>query len=650
MPTAASNDAPVARRALEQLTTEWSARGIDVSTVRIDDRGTVRPAHQRVDSGDPLRGLPPLVTVRGANPLAVELGDTIGEGGMAVVCSGRQTPLRRDVAVKLLRDNDTAPEATRQLLREARVTGALEHPNVVPVHALGRDERGRPLIIMKRIEGSSWAEVLENDAPLVAHGNVARIQRHLDILLDVARAVHFAHSRGIVHRDLKPHNVMIGAFDEVYLLDWGIAVSLEDDDPRDVPRAADVDCVSGTPGYMAPEMAAGDGAQIDARTDVYLLGAVLHEIVTGEPPHEADTLLEMLTTAFASRTPEYPPEVPAGLAEICLTAMARFNDDRYQTAQAFAHALQHFLSTRDSLVLTDQAEDDLELLQKELVGARRDDSEQNGRIYNLFNRCRFGFAHALRIWDGNSRAREQLQRAVERMIDYELEFGSAGAAAALVPELPIALPDISARISASRDAEKRTTSELARLQHGADPTVADLPRALLSIVMAVVTGAGFPILGHLRRIGWRIDHFELAVAAAFFMLCNVAVALVKRSQLIANASNLRMHLTLLMIYACYAGLWPLCGLLGIGIPQSFVLVAFASVILWTSAAITVDRRLVTNGLSAAVALPLLLAFPRYGFELTGASFFVGSGTLAWLRLRTRSAEQARPLSRRIPKR
>src|SRR5690606_18319302 len=141
--------------------------------------------------------LPPLLDARGSVPPSFTLGRTLGEGGMGVVTAARQVFLDREVAIKCLHD-DAGPRAAAQLLREARIVGALEHPNIVPVHALGADAEGRPILVMKRIEGVGWDEALAKASRTA--DSEAFLRKHLAILQQVARAAHFAHQRGIVHR------------------------------------------------------------------------------------------------------------------------------------------------------------------------------------------------------------------------------------------------------------------------------------------------------------------------------------------------------------------------------------------------------------------------------------------------------------------
>jgi len=172
----------------------------------------------------------------------------LGEGGMGVVELAHQRSLQRDVALKRVRP-DAPPHVVAALLREAMFTGYLEHPSIVPVHALGRDEAGRPVMLMKRLEGVSLEALLDDSAhPVWARAGGDRLATVLEIGRKLCDAIAFAHSRGVLHRDLKPANVMLGAFGEVVLLDWGIATRVGE-------RHA-AGSIAGTLAYMAPEMLA----------------------------------------------------------------------------------------------------------------------------------------------------------------------------------------------------------------------------------------------------------------------------------------------------------------------------------------------------------------------------------------------------------
>ena len=293
-----------------------------------------------------------------------EVTDTLGQGGMGLIRLARQTSLWRDVAIKTIIEDQFNAESTRDLLRESWVTGMLEHPNIVPVHALGVDENDAPMLVMKRVEGISWEEALSGrkEIPGPFQGGRGRLEDHIQILIQVCNAVQFAHSKGIIHCDLKPENIMLGDFGEVYLLDWGIAVSVEDDESGRLPLAREVTELCGTPAFLPPELAAGEGHLIDERTDVYLLGALLHKIVTGEPRHQGANVVATLVNAFRSAPVDYDDSVPDELATICNRATHAVNIERHANVEAFRRALLGFLQHRDSRRLSDEAGERLEAL------------------------------------------------------------------------------------------------------------------------------------------------------------------------------------------------------------------------------------------------------------------------------------------------
>jgi Flp pilus assembly protein TadD len=222
----------------------------------------------------------------------VVLGEA-GRGGLGVVYRGHDRDLGREVALKALDHRLTAdPGFVRRFVAEAQVCGRLQHPGVVPVHELGLDQTKRPYFVMKLITGQTFAEVLA-----ARHSVTDDRRRCLDAFEKVCHTIAYAHDQGVVHRDLKPANVMIGAFGEVQVVDWGLAIVLAQppDGPADAGttpiagstgRAPTVGgTVSGTPAYMPPEQARGESLRIDARSDVFALGALLAEILTGEPVH-----------------------------------------------------------------------------------------------------------------------------------------------------------------------------------------------------------------------------------------------------------------------------------------------------------------------------------------------------------------------------
>ena len=217
----------------------------------------------------------------------------IGRGGMGVVLSARDLDLERVVALKRLRGDGSEPDdpgSTRALgrfLEEARLTGSLDHPCIVPVHDVGVDGEGNAFFTMKLVHGRTLADVLRRRSPgTEAEWSQTRI---VDLLHRVSQAVAFAHSRGVVHRDLKPANLMIGDFGEAYVMDWGIAVAGGHEDGKGAEAEVTgpgPGAVVGTPCYMPPEQARGE--RVGPLADVYALGAILYEVLAGRRPYEGE--------------------------------------------------------------------------------------------------------------------------------------------------------------------------------------------------------------------------------------------------------------------------------------------------------------------------------------------------------------------------
>ncbi len=422
----------------------------------------IRPAVHPPLPGS-LENLPQIVVgAESARKTELSLGRRLGAGGMGVVALARQNELDREVAIKFLRKERTGPEATWELLREACVTGLLEHPNIIPVYRLGRTPDGRPLLVMKKVEGRCWTELLSDDwrdarKQKLKQLPAAVFDRHLDILKSICHALSLAHSKSIVHRDLKPDNVMVGAFGEVYLVDWGAAVCL-DPDPPELLRNPVHAGVVGTPGYMAPEMLKGS-KHIDARTDVYQLGALLHKIVTGKARHTGVNLHEITYSVYCSDPFPYPSYVPAELAAICQRATEKLPEDRFADVSAFQEALAQFQIHRSSNELCAEAVRRLLQLKRAIDGA-----QPAASIHNLFAECRFGFQQALGTWPESRQAKKGLQSVLELMAEFELAAGADKAAGLLLAELPEPRPELEARMRALRATRTAEQEELRTLQ------------------------------------------------------------------------------------------------------------------------------------------------------------------------------------------
>ena len=338
------------QRRPDDLLSIWEQIGVDPAKLAADRGGTIMPSSPPGPTGGtaPMQAAMPRLVIEGrvddGQTPELRLGATLGQGGMGTVRTALQLPLGREVAVKMVHaTGDDAPEAIRDLLREAWIAGRLEHPGIIPVHALGCDADGLPMLVMKRVHGMNWSEVLrDKDHPLRASHQGDPIDFDLQVLIQVCNALEFAHSKGILHRDIKPANVMLGDFGQVYVVDWGVAVTLVPDPDGLLPRAGDHPAVVGTPEYMAPEMVACDFDKITERTDVFLLGATLHEIITGRRRYLGADLPETLKLAYLATPYEYPPDVPEGLVRICKRATHRDPAKRYPGAAELRAALARF--------------------------------------------------------------------------------------------------------------------------------------------------------------------------------------------------------------------------------------------------------------------------------------------------------------------
>ncbi len=258
----------------------------------------------------------------------------VARGGMGVVYKGRQEGLDRVVAIKLLLGGAAADaEMVQRFHREGRAAAKLRHPNIVAIHEVGEYE-GRPFFTMDFIEGKSLDAVLQ-EGPLA-------FDRGARLLRDVARAVHFAHQQGIIHRDLKPGNVLVDPADVPHVTDFGLAKDVGSKSMLSVTGE-----IMGTPAFMSPEQAEGRVHELDRRSDVYSLGAILYRMLTGRPPFEGPTLAATIFKVVHEYTREpvrLNPRVPPELSAICMKALEKEPKDRYATAGEFADDLDRFLS------------------------------------------------------------------------------------------------------------------------------------------------------------------------------------------------------------------------------------------------------------------------------------------------------------------
>jgi len=328
----------------------------------------------------------------------------LGKGAFGVVFRALQVPLDRSVAVKVLTDSEDMPDERRlkmknEFLREAQFTGRLEHPNIVPVHDIGLtvNESGQanPFYVMKEVKGKSWLDTIRDDSR----------RENLKIFKSVLNAVAYAHDRNILHCDLKPDNVMVGEFGEVLVVDWGQAIDLS---------APETIRPGGTPAYISPEMArywcdihldhkphSPFREKVGFRSDVYLLGALLFEIVAQSPPHcgETDeTAYQIIRRAAKNEVVDHQQHSNDELMQIALAALRLGDRTPIETVEGLSRAVKIYEDRLSSIELRHRAYDVLNLA-------------KTNSDYDEFQRARFGFEESLEKWDGNSQSRKGLRDA-----------------------------------------------------------------------------------------------------------------------------------------------------------------------------------------------------------------------------------------------
>jgi serine/threonine protein kinase len=268
----------------------------------------------------------------------------LGRGGMATVYLAHDTELNREVAVKVLDFPDSSAELAGRMLREAAIVARLEHPGIVPIHDVGSLPDDRVFYVMKYVRGERLDSFIRKTLP-----------ERLRVFQRICEAVAFAHAEGVIHRDLKPENIMVGSFGEVLVMDWGLAKLLRnskneseetipDDNgarmqsPRKEVSSTNHGTILGTPSYMAPEQAAGKIDQLNERTDVFSLGAILYFLLTEDPPPKEGPD----SVGFESPR-KRNPKIARAIDAVCLHAMAPDPSSRYENAMDLSRDVARFL-------------------------------------------------------------------------------------------------------------------------------------------------------------------------------------------------------------------------------------------------------------------------------------------------------------------
>lgn len=367
-----SNGTSVNGRPVTTAVRLWPNQKIQVGSVSIELRRlkTVSPDVSLAPSAAVRREILPEEFLREKR---YEIDGVVAEGGMGAILAAKEATIERTVAMKVMLDA-SSPDDLVRFVAEAKVTGQLEHPNIVPVHELGVDENDQVFYTMKFVRGITLRKVLES----LAEEDEATVQKYplgalLTIFQKVCDAIAFAHSKGVIHRDLKPENIMLGDYGEVLVMDWGLGkvlgqtggnASVNDEAARELIRALPAGTatmtgsIMGTPQYMAPEQARGEVETLDARADIYALGAILFHLLALRPSVEGSEVMAIVERVAEGRIepldmkakhPHLPSgRVPASLAAVVHKAMALDPARRYgdvRSLQAEIEAYQNGFAT-----------------------------------------------------------------------------------------------------------------------------------------------------------------------------------------------------------------------------------------------------------------------------------------------------------------
>ncbi|MBM4782375.1 MAG: serine/threonine protein kinase [Archangiaceae bacterium] len=487
----------------------------------------------------PARGplFEPEVTVRSDG---LSLRRVLGRGGMATVMLATQHSLEREVAVKMSRRRD-GQGAHDQLLREARLTGALEHPAIVPVHYLATSEEGELQVVLKRVEGEPWSALLRDRDAVQQRFGAELLEWNLRVLATVCSATAFAHERGVLHRDIKPANVMIGRFGEVLLMDWGIGGLLEEDPSGRLPHVVAGDG-AGTPPYQAPETLPGARTPLSQRTDVYLLGAVLYELLFGRAPFAG------VTHRSETDVPSFEGEVESPeLVEVARRALSADPNARHASATEFLRAIEGCQRTQHASRLVRRA-------QQLLSRAREQRAAKSDAATRTANEASFALLTALELAADHEGARSIARALTTFQVECALEDGHPGVAAQVLDASPTPMPALRQQVEHAVEAQRQ-------LQHYArahDPGVGrDHRIRLLSAIL--VTSVGFYAL-RFAFPALASGRWALTIASLLFLVAIGGLAFAFRAALRASALSrqmvaLALVVTLGQVAVRAAGAW-----------------------------------------------------------------------------------------------
>ena len=591
----------------------FAAQADLAKTIADHPRATIEP-DRRVSAGG-THAIEELRALAGSLEGKLALHETIGEGGMGVVHLATQATLGRHVAVKTLRK------------RAKGARGHAAHPPRSVGHREPRaPQRGAGLRRgHRRGRGAGHRDEAHRGQALVRADARARRDRQplpvrptrssgtCGILASVCNAVHFAHARGILHRDLKPENVMIGSFGEVYVLDWGIAVSLKEDPSGRLPPVSQATELAGTPRTWRRRCFSESPTSSRRAPTSTCSAPSSTRSSPAKPPHRGANLHAMIASVLLSN-PQFGSGFPPEARRICGQAMSRDPRERFASAEELRLALLAYIRHRGSRKLAFEAKQSLHRLLHTLEHDAPSE-ERTLAVFNLLGECRFGYRAALSAWEGNPVARKGLDRALLAVTEHELGCGDANAAAMLLREVSEKPPEMVAKVEAAQKARAEGDARLRRLDLDLDPTVGSRTRVFVGVVFGAVWTT-IPLLEWwLTSYGFAATHLVTLLFSLAFLALGGAVFLWARDSLSKTLLNRRLsmtlgaHLSLQMVLA--AGAW-ISGMSAVDSQRLHVM-------LWalteTLLGIWLERWLLLPGTLSAASFIAASAFPRWLYPL-----------------------------------
>ncbi len=557
----------------------------------------------------------------------------LGEGGSGQVLLALQRSMGREVAVKVPRDSE--PWFAPTLLAEGRLAGRIEHPNVIPIYALGRSAQGAPILVMKRMRGATWEALMRDPAHPVwerfirPDEKLDTLESNLAILLAVVQGISAAHRGGVVHRDVKPANVLVAGPDEVCVIDWGLALDLRD--PRGAANLV------GTPAFMAPEMLGARHADgtVGERTDVYELGAMLYYILTGKHRNQGattDAILEGLRSPSTIEVPDGPP----ALATIIKRATEFDPRERYPTAAAFGDAIRAWLEQRSAERIVRSADERLDQLATALTdyrnGTEAAQKPMRAQLDRLASASRASIEDALALVPDLAQAKSARLRYLELWVSHLLDRNDVDSARAELESAPGFVPDLEVRLARMENDAAARLSRLHSLEQDMDlrPAARARKRFFLSAIAygVVIYVLAFVVLPQFVPMEIHRTYSPLA----FTVLSNAAfwaVVYAGRKRLLLNAASRHIMAwvaVLIGFFLLHRATVLVFG--GVPVERAFANEILTTAVMSTYATFAMAKRFWPAPLITFASYCCALAWPVYAPQIFGGSTLLMLGIAA----------------------